>query len=244
MEGLWIFAGTLSLENNKYINGQGDIAAAVYAVENMYNAGARTIILTPPFDYMSGTDCNNMRIRRTEYLRELISDRYPGLKLCMGSMVQYYSGFLGALGTGLAKTIEGSRYVLVDFDRNVDFSFVRNAVKECFAADYRMIINNIFKYSFAAEYGCIEELVENGGYISGDFMTLDSKLPRAFRKTINQVIENGLLHIMTVTQNTVWDEGGNYVKAVGQITRRFGIKTAEKIFYDNYMKLISNEYIE
>ena len=238
MGELWNFSDVLSLENNKYVNGGGDIRTAVYAVENMYNMGVRTIILAPRFDYRDGGYLNNMRIRRTEYLCEILSDAYPGLKLCMGNLIKYYSGVVGALSTELAKTVAGSRYALLDFDSKADYSFVKTAVEECFAANYRPVIYDAFKYHFVARYACIEELVEKGAYIALDASMFGNRVSSTIKKAVRFAMEKGLVHFVTLSGNRVYD------KAAAKIEKIFGSETAEKLFYDNFMKLVSNEYIE
>ncbi|MCM1308530.1 MAG: hypothetical protein NC223_08025 [Butyrivibrio sp.] len=232
---LWTFADILSLKGNKYINGGGNIIGALYHIDNMYKSGVRIIILMPRFDYGEGA-LNALRLERADELCRTARSAYPGLSVCVGSRIRYYSGLTAALQSGRARSIGGGRYILIEFERDASFGFMLEAVKECFDAGYRPLIENPLYYD-EADTDIIEGMVENGAYTVWDKAVFEGRLHRSAKKHLDTLFAKKLVHF--VSDGADGAAVTDYTAAASNAAAMYGDDTARGIFYENYMQLIS-----
>lgn len=78
----------------------------------------------------------------------------------------YYSdGIIEALDQGIALTMNGTKYVLVEFPVYVEFPYIQKAVQRLLYAGYIPIIAHVERYERIRKRTHIEELVDMGAYI-------------------------------------------------------------------------------
>lgn len=236
MLDLWTYADILSFGNNKYINGNGNIVGALYPIDNMYKSGVRTMILTPQFDYLDG-GFNAVRLARTEEVCKRAEAEYPGLAVCIGSRIKYYGGMSAALRSGEARSISGSRYIVLEFDREATFNFMREGIDECFAAGYRPLIDNPLLYDCVDEDN-LEDLVQCGAYTVWDMAVFEKKLHRGARKQLDKIMARGLVHFVSDGADAAAQ--ADYAAAAENVAAMYGESEARRIFYDNYIEMIND----
>lgn len=233
---LWTFADILSLKNNKYINGEGNIVGALYHIDNMYKSGVRMIILMPRFDYEDGA-LNGQRLARADELVRAAQSAYPGLTVCVGSSIKYYSRFSEALESGNARGIEGGRYINLEFEKDASFIFMLNGVKQCFDAGYRPLIENPLYYD-EVDVDILEGLVENGAYTVWDKAVFEGKLHRGAKKQLDMLFEKKLIHF--VSDGADGAAQTDYGAAAENAAAMYGDDIARGIFYENYIEIIND----
>lgn len=233
---LWTFADILSLKNNKYVNGGGSIVGALYHIDNMYKSGVRIIILMPQFDYGDGA-FNKYRLERADELCKAAQSEYPGLAVCVGSRIKYYSRLTEALQSGYARSIGRGRYIVLEFERDASFTFMLNGVKKCFDAGYRPLIENPLYYD-EADIDILEGLVENGAYTVWDKAVFEGRLHRSARKQLDMLFAKKLVHF--VSDGAGGAKITDYGEAAANAEVMYGEDAARGIFYQNYMEIIND----
>lgn len=233
---LWTFADILSLKNNKYVNGGGSIVGALYHIDNMYKSGVRIIILMPQFDYGDGA-LNRARLERANELCRTAQSDYPGLTVCVGSRIKYYGGFAKEVGAGGARSIAGSRYIVLEFEKDASFTFMLNGVKECFDAGFRPLIENPLFYD-EVDLDILEGLVENGAYTVWDKAVFEGRLHRSARKQLDALFAKNLVHF--VSDGAGGAEKTDYGAAAANAAEMYGDDAARGIFYQNYVEIIND----
>lgn len=233
---LWTYADFLSLKNNRYLNGGGNMTGALYHIDNMYKSGVRMIILTPRFDYGAGKD-NAQRLFRAEKLGGAAQLRYPGLAVRVGSRIKYFSGAPSALRSGEARGIGGGRYLMLEFDKSASLAFMLAGIREFFDAGYRPLIENPLFYD-EVDADAVGELVWNGAYTVWDTAVFEGKLHRNARKQLDQFFEKKLIHF--VSDGTDGAAETDYRTAAKNAAALYGDDVARRIFYENYAEIIRN----
>lgn len=233
---LWTFGDILSLKNNKYVNGEGNIVGALYHIDNMYKSGVRIIILMPQFDYADGA-LNMRRLERADGLCRAAQSEYPGLTVCVGSRIKYYSELAEALKSGKARAIGGGRYIGLEFEKDASYTFMLKGVKECYDAGYRPLIDNPLYYD-EADADILEGLVENGAYTIWDKAVFEGRLHRGARRQLDTLFAKKLIHF--VSDGAGGAAPTDYKAASENAAAMYGDGAARGIFYENYMEIINN----
>ncbi len=236
MLDLWNFADFLPLRDSGYVNGAVNIPGALYHIDNMYKSGVRIIILTPQFDYGDGAT-NALRLAGAETLCGGAKRRYPGLRICIGSRIKYYSGAAESVGKGIAVGICGGRYVFLEFDRDAAVSFIRDGVKEFFAAGYRPLIENPLCYD-EVDMDILELIVQDGAYTVWDTAVFEGKLHRSARRQLDALFTGGLMHF--VSDGAGGAAVTDYTAPARNAALMYGDDAARALFYDNYIEVVSN----
>ena len=108
--------------------------------------GIQAMIVTPHFHpgrYVVTADRVMDALRR---VRRAAIDEGIDLKLYPGQECYYYSGLVGELESGNVLTMNGTRYVLVEFETGAQYSRIAFAVRELRDSGYKPIIAHFERY--------------------------------------------------------------------------------------------------
>ena len=111
-----------------------------------YEEGTRQIVLTP--HYMAGRNHYEPADldRKFAELSAWAGETYPDLRLYLGNEILWEEGITDLLKAGKIHTMNGTRYVLVEFNVQTPFRQIRNAIEELNAARYWPIIAHVERY--------------------------------------------------------------------------------------------------
>ena len=108
--------------------------------------GIRAMIVTPHFHpgrYLVKGDCVLETLKR---VRRVAADEGIDLSLYPGQECYYYSGLISELESGNVLTMNGTRYVLVEFENETQYSTMSYAVRELRDNGYKPIIAHFERY--------------------------------------------------------------------------------------------------
>ena len=84
-------------------------------LDTMYRDGTRCICCTPHYHPGYYGENQKKSLDKFQQLSKYADSRYPDLKLCLGNELHYSQGCLEWIEKGFCRTLNGSRYILVDF---------------------------------------------------------------------------------------------------------------------------------
>jgi protein-tyrosine phosphatase len=115
-------------------------------VEAAYADGARFLLLTPHC-HPGYFGENRQRIDESFCrLQDLARDRFPDLKLALGNELRYHKGCVNWLREGLCRTLNDSRYILVDFLADEEGKFICEALEQLLNSGYVPILAHAERY--------------------------------------------------------------------------------------------------
>ena len=133
-----------------------------------YADGVRTICATPhyhPGYFGDNTEAVDIAFRR---LKEY-AVKYPDLALCLGNELRYGRGFDEWIKSGACRSLNGSRYVLIDFLEHDDADYIVDSTLRVLNAGYTPILAHAERYeSFHRDMREIEYLRSCGVVIQVD----------------------------------------------------------------------------
>ena len=131
-----------------------------------YADGTRAICVTP---HHAPSIFGVHSQEETRVFSELCSyakERYPDLYLYRGQELGYYGGCLEALAAGQCQTLNGGRYVLVDFPEVASFLQIRSGVMALQRAGYLPVLAHVERYrALAGQMDWLHEFARMGGIL-------------------------------------------------------------------------------
>ena len=138
--------------------------------------GVTCMIATPHFHPGRYKVDSHTVLSVLEEVRQCCRENDIDLTLLPGQECYWYSGLLDALERGEALTMNGTRYVLVEFEPDTIYSVIRNAVRSLSYRGYGVIVAHFERY--ACLFGRperLEELREFGALLQMNYDRLLDK---------------------------------------------------------------------
>lgn len=140
------------------------------------NQGIQAMIVTPHFHpgrYVVTADRLLETLRR---VRRVAADEGVDLRLYPGQECYYYSGLVSELEAGNVLTMNGTRYVLVEFEPETQYSAITFAIREMRDNGYKPIIAHFERYRCLYQRKeRLEELRKGGAKLQLNFDRLIEK---------------------------------------------------------------------
>ena len=167
-------------------------------LEMAYADGIRAICLTPHYSpYLFG-DTSATSAKSFAQLAEYVSKKHPDMRLFLGHELGYHHSGLDALNDGHCRSLNGGRYVLVDFPESVEFYAIRNAMDQLQCAGYFPVLAHTERYrALHAQLGWIAEFVAGGGIVQINASSVNLGWTNATCKQWKRLVRKGLAHVIS-----------------------------------------------
>ena len=178
-------------------DGAKDINDSMGLLDEEREQGVDQVILTPHYGPKFGHPDTEVLREKFEAIREKAYKYYPEIQLYLGSELYYQQGTVSDLKQGKALTMNGTRYVLVEFATSDAYSHIYRAVQDFVYAGYIPILAHVERYK--AVFGHVDkivELVETGAYIQ---INAESLIGGIFDKRASfckKIMKEGLVHFL------------------------------------------------
>ena len=151
-------------------DGPKSLDEALEAVQYAYNHGTRTIIATPHVFHPQGFNSQHNAVQIFESLKAMVATQIPQMKLLLGAEVyfgpEYRERILHLDDCKEPLTLNGSRYMLVEFDRQVLLHDVLEILHELKVRGYVAIVAHLEMYTnLIKDLNAAQEIKKAGGLI-------------------------------------------------------------------------------
>lgn len=128
-------------------DGAKDSAQMIALLDASYKDGARRICCTP--HYHPGYYGNNRKksVEAFQQLTRYAREKYPDLQLFLGNELHYSQGCLEWIEDGKCRTLNGTRYILVDFEFDERYEVIESAVLSFLRRGYVPVLAHIERYT-------------------------------------------------------------------------------------------------
>ena len=169
-----------------------------------YEDGTREIILTP--HYILGK--NSYKFDELEnYFGELV-DRsrvtFPDLKLYLGNEILYEDGVVSRLKNGEIHTMNGTRYILVEYNIRTPYSEILHSIDEMTEARYYPIIAHVERYqALENRLDRIQEVIEKGCLLQMNISSVEGGFLNENKRWCRKLMKKGYITFLgTDAHNT------------------------------------------
>lgn len=165
-------------------------------LEEAYGQGIRHIIATPHYSRRGLTPhIYELADRLQDTAREIAPDLETGL----GQETFFHEGLVENLKAGKALTLEGSRYVLVEFPPEVSYERLYQAVRKMTMSRYIPVIAHVERYLCLRKNGHPKALVQCGCRLQMNYDSLSGNglWDRDVRWCRKQILEGNIHYLGT-----------------------------------------------
>lgn len=209
-----------------------------------YDQGIRTIFATPHYS----VGCVNMELnilkKQYSLVKNIAKEISPNLEVMLGHELYYSEDIINHLRKGQALTLNGTRYVLVEFHRKENYENIKIGLHRLLIYGYFPIIAHIERYECLRDnLENVEELIDLGSYTQMNTSSLTGRENKVQKKFCKALIEHEMLHFLGSNCHNDYARDPYIKKGLIYLKRRFGEKLINRLLIDNPMTLLKNEYI-
>lgn len=205
--------------------------------------GTNSIIATPHFKY--DTDAVQVEELRKKYemVRAWWKMISPKKELYLGNELFYSESIVDALKAGHALTMNGTRYVLVEFPVYVEYSYIERAVQKLLYAGYIPILAHIERYSCLKKEEQVRQLVDMGAYMQSNTSAIMGKHGIMIKWYLMKLLRNGLVHFIGTDAHGSKERRPEMRECVKYLIKKLGKKQTRKIVEENPQRMLKGEKI-
>lgn len=225
-------------------DGAETIEESLSMLEIAYKEGTRNIVLTP--HYIRGKN-NYTKQELDDRLKEVQAEAeewYPDLNLYLGNEVLYEDGIVDDLKNGLIQTMNGTKYVLVEFNIRISYNELYQAVRKIANARFRPIIAHVERYR------CLFKHIERIDELVGLEVTLQMNISSIYggfldenARWCKQLVKEGYISFFGTDAHDLNDRAPYINDYIGWIRKKCGEDVLQQIFVENPKRMIENQYI-
>ncbi|HFI0632499.1 TPA: capsular polysaccharide biosynthesis protein Cps4B [Streptococcus suis] len=182
-------------------------------------------------------------------LKERVKEVYPQLTLCYGGEIYYSKDILSKLEKNKMPTINGSRYVLLEFSMNTLWKDIQEAVNEVMLLGLTPVIAHIERYdALAYKAERVEELIDKGCYTQvNSSHVLKPGLIRdrakEFKKRVQYFLDQDLVYCVASDMHNTSSRPPYMSEAYALVEKQYGETRAKNLFKKNPLKLLKNQVL-
>lgn len=220
-------------------DGAKTIEESVAMLEEAKRQGIIGIILTPHyrhgmFDYPTEEIAEHYRML-LPYAKKL------EMYLALGTEYHVNSQIVEALDKGRCRTLAGSRYVLCEYSRDTEYSYIYQMTQELLLHGYVPVLAHTERYPALADPKDVEEIRSLGAWITVNADAVLGLEGMGPKKYCRKLLKEELVDAIASDSHGIKSRACHMQKCRERIEKKYGLQEAEKLFEKNPLKIIKGE---
>ncbi len=214
-------------------DGSDTLAHSLEMVKKEEALGVKDVILTPHhrFSYKHGK--KEIEQAFDEFVKEVKKSGID-VNLYLGQELLVDRHFKEFIDSGELITLNGSKYVLIEFSLSQEQSFL-DPVYEFVRLGYKPIVAHLERY-FYADLDMAYQIKELGGLIQVNARSVIGKDNRKSKKLAKQFLKAGLVDF--VASDVHYFRDNALKESYQHVLKKYGQALADEIFNDNAQKIL------
>ena len=208
-----------------------------------WKEGIRGILVTPHYHVDRSGDFAERCKSAYRKVCSMAKGMYTEMRIFLGNEIFYSTGVVEALKRGDALTLNGTRYVLVEFAPYVELLTIRKAVQELQYAGYTPILAHMERYDCMKKEEQVRELVEMGALMQVNASTITGKMGMGVKRYMKKLLKEDLIHIIGTDAHSSSHRRPKIKKCLRYIEKKAGASRRQKLTERNPAKIIRGENI-
>lgn len=210
-----------------------------------YEEGTREIVLTP--HYMIGRnryEAAEVLDNRFEDLKERAGELYPDMKLYLGNEILWEEGVIDLLKSGDIHTMNGTRYVLVEYNVRTSFRQIMDSIQQLSEARYWPIIAHVERYQcLVKRIDRIEEMIRANTLLQMNISSVEGGFLNESKRWCRKLIKEGYITFFGTDAHNV-DSRAPYTQEYIPWLRKHCGEDAEYMLNEAAEDMVLGRYIE
>lgn len=209
-----------------------------------YADGVRGICFTPHYQYTFYGDNRDAGASAFERAREYAAKNYPDMELYLGNELFYHADALEYLNRKECRTLNGSRYVLMDFESDVSLHQIQKATSQLISHGYRPVLAHVERYAhLGTGIKQVEEFVAEGCVIQVNASSFTGEWGRMAKWRAKKLLSHYVIHVIASDAHHENFRKPGLSACANWISDKYGEDYARELFDANPRKIIRNERI-
>lgn len=217
--------------------------SAIKMLEIARQEGIDVMIATPHFACGGKPEQVLDVKKRYRAMQKWLAEHDSKMQIYLGSELFYSENLVEALEQGQALTINGTRYVLVEFPIYAERSHIRKAVQTLLYAGYKPIIAHAERYDSLRRRRYVEELVGMGAYIQINASSVIGKQGFLVKHFIKGLLKDDLVHFVGTDAHGTSHRCPKMQECRDYLVKVLGKKKAYRILEQNPLDMLKGEEI-
>lgn len=213
-------------------------------VDEAYRSGTRVICCTPHFHpgyFGNHVDKTNSAFAS---LSAYVKDTYPDMMLYLGNELRYAPESVAWLRQGICKTLNNTRYVLVDFSEAASEKTIVSGLGALLNAGYMPVLAHTERYrSLHGNISVINELWHNGVVIQADTQSLFRGFGFLVQRQCRKLLAHGLIDIFSSDAHNCTSRPPDMAACFDYIRKKHGADYAADLCYHHANSLLCGETV-
>lgn len=177
------------------------------------------------------------------------SEQFPDLTLSYGGELYYTPSLLTQLEEQSVPTLNGTRFVLIEFSSHTPYKEIDQAVSRISLLGLTPLLAHIERYDdLAFDDKKVQALLDKGAYTQiNSLSVLKPKLlgdsSKEFKKRAQFFLEKDLVHVIASDMHNLTTRKPYMKEAFDRIAKTYGAVRAENLFVTNPSDLLNNQYL-
>lgn len=158
--------------------------------------------------------------------------------LFLGNEIYYMDGVTEKLKSGRALTLNGTDHVLIEFEPDVIYTYVRNAFQELMSAGYKPILAHVERYENLKHLDRIELLHELGVEIQSNAGTFAGILGRGAERFVFDLMDRQLIDYIGTDAHGAKKRTPELRKCINRLAKKYDVDTIQRVLFEKANRLM------
>ena len=225
-------------------DGARDVEESKEMLKQAWEEGIREIIATPHFFASKKSASKEQILESISAVEESMAELGFFIKIYPGNEVYYRSEAEELVEQGIANTMAGSHYVLVEFDPMTEYSYLRNGILKLVSYGYTPILAHTERYEcLFRNKEKLQRVKDHGALIQVNSATITKGAFDEMGKRGRYLMKKELLDFISSDSHSMGKRCPKIREAARILEKKMGTKKAEKILFANPRAVIEDRSI-
>lgn len=225
-------------------DGARDMDEAIQMLSIAYEQGIRMIIATPHFSTgLKGHTADELKAIAKEV--SLAAQRVGmDMQIILGNELLYSVELVEALDKGDALTMDGTRYILIEFLPSISKQEISYALNQCIYSGYIPILAHAERYyCLRAKSQSVEDLVRLGAYIQLNLSSLKGSITNPRTRFARMLIKKKWVHFLATDSHGVKERPPITKHAIRYLIRKFDEDLVRQLLWENPLTMLEDRHL-
>ncbi len=207
-----------------------------HLLDECYRNGTRYLCCTP--HYHPGYYGNNKEKSSAEFsaLTSYAETAYPDMRIYLGNELHYHQGSIEWVKRGDCRTINNTRYLLVDFSSDESANNIEHALEKFLRIGYIPILAHIERYKcFRHHYRRLEKLRSEGVLLQANTASI---LNLRQHPALSKLLKNFHIDLVASDTHNLTTRPPMMEEAYKEIYDKYSADYANWIFYEHAVQIL------
>ncbi len=226
----------------KVDDGAKDIEETKRLIDMAYEQGIRHIAATPHYIKGYNTYTTKELLECFEMVKKMEEERHKDLQLYLGHEVFYTASMIEDLREGEIQTLNGGRFVLVEFSTNISYTEMQQAIKNITLSCYYPIIAHMERYDcLFKKRDRVRNLRKMGAVFQMNTNSLIGGFFDARARECQKLILDGEIQLLGTDMHSSKHRPPQMDEAVKWLNKKLPGALRKQLLYENPNKILHSE---